>query len=100
MKLLWDALFTRNEIQHGSAYPIYQKELLHALSHNFHPQHLLVSGHIDCQGGHTLVNKQQLRLASAKHAQPRESGQFLLFNVGEKINSAEALLPKLGNVFV
>jgi hypothetical protein len=99
ISLLWQALFTRNEIQYGHPYPAYQKELLQALSHNFHLQHLLVTGHIDCQGGCTLINKQQLRLASAKHAHPRESGQFLLFNMGEKINSAEALLPKLGTVF-
>ena len=99
MSLLWDALFTRNEKQHGQAYPIYQTELLHALSHNFHPQNLLVTGHIDCQGGYTIVNKQQFRLASAKHAHPRESGHFLLFDVGEKISSAEELLAKLGTVF-
>lgn len=99
MSLLWQALFTRNENQHGRSYPTYQKELLHALSDNFYHQHMLVTGHIDCQGGHTLVNKQQLRLASAKHAHPRESGQFLLFNVGEKMDSAEALLPKLDTVF-
>ena len=97
--LLWDALFTRNEHQYGRAYPTYQKELLHVLSHQFHPQHVLVTGHIDCEGGCNLVNKQQLRLASAKHAHPREAGYYLLFNVGEKINSAKALLPKLDTVF-
>ena len=99
MSLLWDALFTRNEIQHGSAYPHYQKELLHALSHEYYPQHVLVTGHIDCQGGYTLVNKQQLRLASAKHAHPRESGHYLLVDCGGEIKSADALIPKLGTVF-
>lgn len=99
MSLIWDALFTRNEKQYGTTYPAYQKELLNALSKGFHPQQLLVTGHIDCDGGYTLVNNQQLRLASAKHAHPRESGQYLLFDVGEKINSAEALLPKLDTVF-
>lgn len=99
MSLLWDALFTRNEIQHGSAYPSYQKELLHALSHEFYPQHVLVTGHIDCEGGYTLVNKQQLRLASAKHAHPRESSHYLLLDMGEKISTSEELLSKLGTVF-
>jgi hypothetical protein len=99
MSLLWHALFTRNEKQHGRAYPIYQQELLHALTHNFHTQNLLVTGHIDCQGGYTQVNQQQLRLASAKHAHPRESGHYLLFDVGETIYSAEDLLAKLGTVF-
>ncbi len=99
MSLLWDALFTRNEIQHGSAYPLYQKELLHALSHEFYPQRVLVTGHIDCEGGYTLVNKQQLRLASAKHANPRESGHYLLIDSGGKINSADKLLPNLETVF-
>lgn len=53
----------------------------------------------NCEGGYTLVNKQQLRIASAKHAHPRESGHYLLFDVGEKIKSAETLLPKLSRVF-
>jgi hypothetical protein len=99
VSLLWKALFTRNEKQHGRAYPTYQKELLHTLSKAFHPQNVLLTGHIDCDGGHTLVNSRQLRLASAKHAHPRESGQYLLFDVSEKINSAEALFPKLHSVF-
>ncbi|MBE2220163.1 MAG: metallophosphoesterase [Anaerolineae bacterium] len=99
LSLLWNALFTRNEIQHGRAYPTYQKELLHALSYQFDTQATLVTGHIDCESGYTLVNKQQLRLASAKHAHPRESGHFLLFDVGEKISSAEELLTNLGSVF-
>jgi hypothetical protein len=92
-------LFTRNENQYGQQYPAYLKQLLRALSQDYHPQHCLVTGHIDCQGGVTLVHKQQLRLASAKHAQPREKGLYLLWNVEEKINQAGELLAGLHSVF-
>ncbi len=100
MSLLWSAFFTRNEKQHGHAYPTYQQNLLHLLAKRFYPQHILVTGHIDCQGGYTLINQQQLRLASAKHAHPRESGLYLLLDVGEKVNSAEDLISNLGSVFL
>lgn len=99
LRLLWDALFTRNEKQYGRQYPAYLKQLLRALSQDYHPQHCLVTGHIDCQDGVTLVHKQQLRLASAKHAQPREKGLYLLWNVEEKINLAGELLAGLHSVF-
>lgn len=95
LSLLWEALFTRNEKQYGRAYPAYQRRLLKALSHNFHPQHVLVTGHIDCPGGYTLVNKQQLRLASGKHAHPPESAQYLLLDAGKPIFHAGDLLSAL-----
>lgn len=97
--LLWRALFTRNEKENGRSYPVYQTELLRSLSQNYHAQRVLVTGHIDCQGGYTLVNKQQLRLASAKHAHPREKGVYLLFDVGLPVTQAGDLLSGLGNIF-
>jgi hypothetical protein len=98
--LLWAAMFTRNEQEYGEhGYNIILNTMLKALSTNHHPQAALVTGHIDCRGGYKLINNQQLRLASAKHAQPRESGHYLLFDMGESINSAGDLIPKLHSVF-
>lgn len=99
-ELLWPSLFTRNELEYGdSSYPVLLKTLLQMLSHQFTAQTILVTGHIDCKGGYKIVNQQQLRLASGKHAQPREAGQYLLFNVQERFETAESLLPHLRSVF-
>jgi hypothetical protein len=98
--LLWAAMFTRNEQEYGDhGYGVILNTMLKALSNAYHPQIALVTGHIDCRGGHKLISEQQLRIASAKHAQPRESGQYLLFDMGEPIKKAEALIPKLNSVF-
>lgn len=98
--LLWSALFTKNELQYGRAYPAHLRAFLQALSDDYpQPQRVLVSGHIDVQGGYKLVNKQHLRLASAKHAHPREAGLYLLFDVTQPVEKAEDLLPGLASVF-
>lgn len=99
-ELLWPAIFTRNEKEYGSSsYQVLLSTLLQALSAEFVPQLVLITGHIDVKGGYTLVNRQQLRLASAKHASPREAGLYLLFNVREKFNTAADLVPNLRSVF-
>lgn len=99
-ELLWPAIFTRNEKEYGnSSYQVLLSSLLRALSTGFMPQSVLVTGHIDVKGGYTLVNQQQLRMASAKHASPREAGLYLLFNVQEKFNTAADLVPNLRSVF-
>jgi hypothetical protein len=70
--LLWQALFTTNEYQYEARY--YQavvQAMLETFSQGYHEQTVLVSGHLNCEQGYTIVNKQQLRLASAKHALPR-----------------------------
>ncbi len=98
--LLWRALFTKNEEQYGRAYPAHLRTFLQALSVGApQPQRVLVSGHIDLEGGYKLVNKQQLRLASAKHAHPREAGLYLLFDVTQPVEKADGLLPGLATVF-
>lgn len=100
--LLWSALFTRNEYEYGDyGYSVILNTMLQALSSNHtYPQIALVTGHIDCRGGYKLINNQQLRIASAKHAQPREAGVYLLFDMGdETLESAEDLIPGLHSVF-
>lgn len=99
-QLLWDALFTRNELQYGAdAYKLMLQSTLEAFSQQYTRQRVLISGHIDCQGGYKLVLDQQLRMASAKHALPRESGVYLLFDVQKPVKTAVELLPKLESVF-
>lgn len=99
-ELLWSAFFTRNELEYGEqTYDVVLNSLLHALSLGYHPQNLLVTGHIDCRGGYKLVAGQQLRLASAKHAHPREAGLYLLFDMGKKGTTADDLIAGLDSVF-
>jgi hypothetical protein len=98
--LLWSALFTRNEKEYGDhSYGALLSSMLKALSLDFRPQTVMVTGHIDCRGGYKLIGQQQLRLASAKHAHPREAGQYLLLDSAKKVKTAEDLLPHLGTVF-
>lgn len=99
-QLLWDALFTRNELQYGAeAYKLMLSSMLEAFSQQYARQRVLVSGHIDCRGGYKLVLDQQLRMASAKHALPRETGVYLLIDAQKPVKTAVELLPKLGSVF-
>jgi hypothetical protein len=101
LQLLYELVTTRNELQHGrQLHETLLQETLASLSAGFERQRVLVSGHMDCDGGHTLVSPYHLRLASAKNAHPRAAGQYLLFDMAQKIGSAEALLPRLGSVFV
>lgn len=98
-QLLWSALFNKNEHEYGrQAYILILNAMLQDFSRDFYPQRTMVTGHIDVQGGHAIISR-QLRLASAKHAHPRESGQYLLLDLKQKVNRVEELLPGLGSVF-
>ena len=100
LELLWAALFTRNELQYGERdYAIFLEALLQELSVGYHPQEVLVTGHLACRGGHTLVAGRQLRLASGHHARPRRAARYLLFDVGRPVRHADQLLAGLGSVF-
>jgi Icc-related predicted phosphoesterase len=98
--LLYAALFTRNEYQYGAAnYPTILDHFLKALSQGYEEQHVLVTGHIVVNGGHTLVANRQLRLASAAHAHPREAGLYLLFDASRPIVDVKDLRNGLRSVF-
>lgn len=99
--LLWSALFTRNEYEYGDyGYSVILNTMLQALSVDHEPQIVLVTGHIDCRDGYKIIGNKQLRLASAQHAQPREAGRYLLFDMGEdRIETAEDLVDGLHSVF-
>ncbi len=96
-KLLWEALFTRNEQQYGeSNYAIFLDGLLRDLSAGFHRQEMLVTGHILCRNGYTLVARRQLRLTSGTQARPP---RYLRFDVGSRMQNIDELLPCLESVF-
>jgi Calcineurin-like phosphoesterase len=100
-ELLWDTLFTLCE--QAMPLPVYER-LLAVFLETFSqdapaPQRFLVTGHIPVKGGHTVVTEQHLRLASAAHAQPREAGQYLLLDIGQPVDSMQALESALGSVF-
>lgn len=99
-QLLWPALFTRCEQEYGlSDYAIFLDALLEELAIGFTPQHVLVAGHMTVRGGHQIVARRHLRLASAHHATPREAGQYLLFDTAQPVDGMDDLLPQLGSVY-
>ena len=98
-ELLWSALFTRCEEEYGADYGILLDALLRELSVGFIPQRFLVSGHMVTPNGYRVIDRVQLRLASAWHARPREAGQYLIFDVARSIQSVEDLLARLESVF-
>ncbi len=98
--LLWQVMTTRNEWQYGQElYGRVVEVLLDGFSAGYHPQKVLVSGHIDCQGGYDLVNSQHLRIASSKNAHPREEGRYLLLDLEQRVETAEDLVSQLESVF-
>lgn len=99
-KILWPALFTRCEEAYDPAnYAIFLETLLQEFSADFYPQRFLVAGHMSISGGHQVVVDRHLRLASARHAKPREAGQYLLFDAGQPIRQMSAVLSGLGTVY-
>jgi hypothetical protein len=99
-ELLWAALFNRNEREYGQRdYAIFLDVLLKELSAGYHQQEVLVTGHVPCRGGYTLVAGRQLRLASGPHAHPRRSARYLLFDVARPVRQADELLGGLGSVW-
>jgi hypothetical protein len=101
-KILWDALFTMNEV--GRTEWVYLQtcqQFLRAFSVGAPvEQRVMVSGHIVTpMGGHMLVNRFHLRLSSATHARPREAGRYLLLDCARPVRAANELIGHLGNVF-
>lgn len=91
---LWDLLFTPCEI--GLPEGMYERALenfLLAYAKSGCPQHALVTGHMPVEGGYAVVAGRQLRLASWAHANPKEAGCYLLFDVESPVRKASDLLP-------
>ncbi|MGH2524602.1 MAG: metallophosphoesterase family protein [Anaerolineales bacterium] len=92
---LWAAIFNRNEYEYGRRdYKSILVAFLATLSQGYAQwgQRALVSGHIPVNGGYTIVNGRQLRLASWAHAIPPGAGQYLLFDAARPIEGVEDLL--------
>jgi hypothetical protein len=93
--ILYAALFTRNEQEYGTRYSDILARFLTNLSEGYVEQRALVSGHIVCRNGYTLVNDQHLRIASGPHARPRRSACYLLIDCAGRAESARGLLAGL-----
>jgi hypothetical protein len=101
-RVLWDALFTQNEIDVNPAtYEHGCQRFLTAFSADAPvEQRVMVSGHIVTpDGGHAVVNDYHLRLSSAAHARPRSAGEYLLLDCAKPVESAKDLLGCLHTVF-
>jgi hypothetical protein len=100
-RLLWSALFSRNELEVGMA--VYHEQVIALLDHlggGTWPQRALVAGHIGCRGGYrVLPGGRQMRVASGAHAHPYKSARYLLFDAGKRVDSVEELLSGLGSAF-
>lgn len=100
-EILWDILFTRCEL--GVPLALYQRTLtafLDAFSVDAPtPQRFLITGHIPVNGGYSMVTDSHLRIASAAHSRPRESGKHLVFDVARPVDNLTALEAMLENVF-
>ncbi len=96
---VWEALFNKNEHEDADTYPDTLTTFLARLSEDYALQSWLVSGHIKVRGGHALVARRQLRLASWTHAIPNEAGQYLLFDAARPITSANGLRAGLNSIF-
>lgn len=98
--LLWPALFTRCEEEYGLGdHRIFVDALLQALAINYATQTYLITGHMTIKNGYQLVTKHHLRLASAHHATPRQTGRYLLFDTSRPVGNIKELVKQLGTVF-
>lgn len=100
-QLLWNALFTRNELGlPEDTYLAVCKGFLEAFSAGAPaPQRVMVSGHIRTLGGYQVINSCHLRLSSAAHAFPREAGCCLLLDCAAPVRSVMDLLPGISHLF-
>lgn len=100
-RLLWPALFTRNEEEYGLRdYRVFLDALLQALAEGYVPQRVLVAGHMKVKrGGYQIIARDQLRLASGSHARPPDAGLYLRFDAAQPVQNTDNLLPGLESVF-
>jgi hypothetical protein len=98
--LLWNALFSQNELDENVNYPNVIKNFLNYVSHvSAYEQRLLVAGHIGVKDGFGQVGPQQLRLASYTHAFPKTAGRYLMLDCAKPVQTASDLIPHIHPVF-
>ncbi len=99
-QLVYSALFTKCEREYGLAeYTTLLANVLQHLSLGYMPQRMLVAGHITITGGHEIIARQHLRLASGCHATPREAGLYLLFDTSRMSQKAADLQTNLHSIY-
>ena len=97
---MYSAIFTKCEQEFGTSdYTRILSTLLQHLSVGYVPQQVLVAGHMTTQGGHQIIAKKHLRLASGSHAIPREAGLYLVFDTARPIVKAADLRTNLHTVY-
>lgn len=101
MRLLWDALFLRNEYGYPLAQYLRDVALMleQASRHVPVPQRFLVAGHVVVDEGHAALGEQKLRFASGVHAKPVSQAVYLLFDAAEPIADMPQLVSKLRRVW-
>ena len=98
--LMWNTLFSQNELNDKKAYPATVKRFLdYASKVSPWEQRVLTAGHIPVKDGFSLVGPQQLRLASYTHALPKTAGSYLLLDCARPVKTASDLLPGIRPVF-
>ncbi len=98
--LLWNTLFSQNEMDGNTNYLSTIKNFLNYVSKvSPYEQRVLVAGHIGVKGGYGQVGSQQLRLASYTHAFPKSAGQYLLLDCGREVHTSADLIGSLRPVF-
>jgi hypothetical protein len=101
MRLLWDALFLRNEYGYPLAQYLRDVALMleQASRHTPVPQRFLVAGHVVVDEGQVALGEQKLRFASGVHAKPVSQAVYLLFDAAEPIADMPQLVSKLRRVW-
>ena len=98
--LMWNTLFSQNELNDNKAYPTTVKHFLDYTSRvSPWKQHVLTAGHIPVRDGYAQVGPQQLRFASYTHAFPQSSGRYLILDCEQPIKTAADLIPGIHPVF-
>lgn len=92
---LWDLLFTQCEAETRRGYAELAMDFVEGLRESGLPVEVLVTGHIVTPQGYSVITDRHLRIASAAHARPYESGRCLWIDVREPVRHAEDLLPHL-----
>ena len=98
--LMWNTLFSQNELNNKKTYPTTIKNFLDYMS-RLSPweQRVLTTGHIPVRDGYTQVGPQQLRLASYTHALPKTAGCYLILDCEKPVKSASDLIAGIRPVF-
>ncbi|MBZ0293080.1 MAG: metallophosphoesterase [Anaerolineae bacterium] len=98
--LMWNTLFSQNEVDGNSNYISTIKSFLSHVSRlGPYEQRVLVAGHIGVKNGFGPVGSQQLRLASYTHAYPKRAGRYLMLDCDKPVRNVDELTPFIHHVF-